>query len=410
MPRRLLFAILALLSLAQPTFAQTRPADEPVVSIITLGPGPMVFERFGHNAIRVQIPSRRVDYWFDWGNFSFDDPAFISRFIFGDTRYWMAAKDAPGMIDVYARREDRTVTEQTLRLTAAQSARLLAALDAKNTEATRYYRYDYFIDNCSTRVRDAIDAAANGQLRPQMQTLTPHGYRWQMRRLVPVGPDNVVLSALMDFCAGPRADRPLSEWDTAFLPMELSRRLDTITVADDAGNRVPFVTARRVWNTTTSPGNAEPATADSPAVATTLIGVALAATMLAAARFFWPGFVALAFAWESFAAIGALFFTTTAAFTRHWVVSWNVNALQFSPLAFVVLAAMILGRRWPRLRRAADASLVLSVIAAAITILSPQRAAPAIGLALPLHAAVFLAVSDRSPFRFRRPVAEGLPS
>ena len=399
MVRRLFACFAALLALAVPpgAVAQT-PPDEPIVSILTFGPGPMVFERFGHNAIRVQIPSRGIDYWFDWGNFSFDDPAFIQRFIFGDTRYWMEGKQALPLIDIYARREDRTVTEQTLRLSPAQSGRLLAAIDAQDTDANRFYRYDYFVDNCATRVRDAIDDAVGGQLRPQMQATTPHGYRWQMRRLVPVGAENEVLSTLMDFAAGPRADRRLTDWETAFLPMEFSRQLDALTVTGDAGGRVPLVSARRVWNTTTSPGNFEPTSARSPAIATTAIGVALAAAMIALARVWRPGFIALAALWETFAALGALFFTAVIGFTQHWVVAWNVNVLHFSPIAFALIIALLFGRSRRRLRWAAPTAVALSAIAAGASAigLTIQHTLPAIGLALPLHAAVYFGLRARS--------------
>lgn len=410
MPRRLSFALLlALFALALPALAraQTRPA-EPIVSIVTFGPGPLVFERFGHNAIRVQIPSRRIDYAFDWGNFSFEDPGFIWRFVRGDMRYWMMAKHAGPMLKEYAARADRTVTEQRLQLTPAQSARLLALLDAQDRDENRFYRYDYYADNCSTRVRDAVDAALDGALKRQLQAATPHGYRWHTRRLLSVGADNRFLSALIDFSAGPRVDRPLSEWDLAFLPMELSRQLDTITLVDDLGQRRPLVAERRVLNTTTTPGNAEPAVAGRPAIGTTLVGIIGALLLIALGRAYWPGFVVLAALWEAWAAFSCAFLVILGGFSRHWAVAWNLNVLHFSPLAFVLLGALLF-KRWRRhLKWAAPASFALSLLGAfaGATPLIVQHTLPAVGLALPLHAAVFY-VLRRRPLR---PAAEGTPS
>jgi hypothetical protein len=405
MPLRRLFATIALLlALASSALAQTRPAaDEPIVSTLTFGPGPLVFERFGHNAIRVQIPSRGLDVAFDWGNFSFEDPDFIKRFVVGDTRYWLARKeDGRGMIDDYAKWADRTVVERRLGLSPAQTLRLLVALDAQDTEANRYYAYDSGPHTAPPRWRAAVAAAAAAQLRSQFAAPTPHGYRWHTRRLLSVGLDNRFLLALIDFCFGPRTDVPLTEWEAAFLPMEFGDRLDRIEIADESGARRPIVAERRVWNTTTTPGNFEPAVASRPAIGTTVVGLLGAGLLVALARFWRLGFILGASAWEAFAAFGGIFFASVILFTKHWVVAWNANFLQFSPIALVVIAALCVPRWRRALRWAAPAALGLSLAGLLLTIAGPQRAAPAVGLALPLHAAVWFGLRTIAT---RRPAA-----
>ena len=68
------------------------------------------------------------------------------------------------MVDFY-RRLGRTITLQRLNLTAQQKRRLRADLRRNALDENKYYRYDYFVDNCSTRLRDALDRALDGALR-----------------------------------------------------------------------------------------------------------------------------------------------------------------------------------------------------------------------------------------------------
>jgi len=56
-----------------------------------------------------------TDVTYDWGNFSFQQPGFLRRFLTGDTRYWMEAKDANAMVEFY-RGLGRPITLQRLAL------------------------------------------------------------------------------------------------------------------------------------------------------------------------------------------------------------------------------------------------------------------------------------------------------
>ena len=64
----------------------TEPGSELVVTLITFGLGEQVFERFGHNALWVHDAALGTDVAYDWGNFDFAQPAFLRRFLTGDTR------------------------------------------------------------------------------------------------------------------------------------------------------------------------------------------------------------------------------------------------------------------------------------------------------------------------------------
>ena len=63
--------------------------DSVVISVLTMGPGEEVFERFGHQSIRIHDVTTGLDSAYNWGMFSFDQPHFLVRFLTGDTKYWM---------------------------------------------------------------------------------------------------------------------------------------------------------------------------------------------------------------------------------------------------------------------------------------------------------------------------------
>ena len=213
-----------------------------VISLLTFGPGDAIFERYGHNAIRVQDRLTGSDLAYNWGMFSFEEPGFLRRFLSGETRYWVAAFPSQPLIEVY-KAQDRATEEQVLALSAAQAASLAIAVARNALPEHREYRYDYFRDNCSTRVRDALDVALGGILRPQFTaTRTELTYRLESRRLSAPDP---FAQAGIEIALGPNADAPMTAWETMFIPMRLRDQLRQVTVATPAGP-VPLVAAETV--------------------------------------------------------------------------------------------------------------------------------------------------------------------
>lgn len=213
-----------------------------IISVLTFGPGDAIFERYGHNAIRVRDTVTGSDLAYNWGMFSFEDPGFLRRFLGGETRYWVAAFPSQPLIEVY-QSQDRATEEQILALTPTQAEALALAVARNALPAHREYRYDYFRDNCSTRVRDALDDALGGILRPQFTALqTELTYRSESRRLSAPDP---FAQAGIELALGPKADTRMTAWETMFIPMRLRDHLRSVTVATAAGP-VPLVAAETV--------------------------------------------------------------------------------------------------------------------------------------------------------------------
>ena len=229
-------------STAMAPLASTSATGRYLVSVLTFGPGDAIFERYGHNAIRVRDRVTGSDLAYNWGMFSFDDPGFLRRFLSGETRYWVAVFPSQPLIAAYQER-DRATEEQVLALTPTQAEALALAVARNALPENREYRYDYFRDNCSTRVRDALDVALGGILRPQFTALqTDLTYRSESRRLSAPDP---FAQAGIELALGPMADTRMTAWETMFIPMRLRDHLRSVTVATAAGP-VPLVAAETV--------------------------------------------------------------------------------------------------------------------------------------------------------------------
>ena len=197
------------------------PGSNLRISILTMGPGADVWERFGHNAIVVedQADGSRVDY--NYGMFSFRQENFVLRFIQGRMNYWMADEGANHMIANYMA-AGRWVREQELNLTPTQRVEVRDFLQWNVRPENRFYRYDYFLDNCSTRVRDVIDSVLGGALHAQTGGPASGTFRFHTQRLVD---NSLPLYTGLLIALGSRVDRPQTQWEEMFLPFKLHEYL-----------------------------------------------------------------------------------------------------------------------------------------------------------------------------------------
>jgi len=207
-----------------------------------MGPGDEVFERFGHISIRLHDLRTGADTAYNWGMFSFAQPRFLQRFLTGETRYWMQGFPAVPLIEAY-RNSGRWVTEQELDLTPEQADSLRRFIQWNALEEHKWYRYDYYRDNCSTRVRDALDMVLGGAFHREV-VAHAHGvtHRSETLRLAAAYP---TLDVAMDFALGGRADAVMTAWEELFIPMRLRELIREVRVPRDDGTTAPLVRAER---------------------------------------------------------------------------------------------------------------------------------------------------------------------
>ena len=236
----LLLALLAVAGAGRPRALSAQQTSPPAASspsdltvyLMTFGPGARVWERFGHNAIWIHDPAHGTDQAYNYGLFDFAQENFILRFVRGQMWYWMAGFPADRYVAQYER-DNRSVWVQELELTPSAKAQLQAFLRWNAEPEHRFYHYDYYRDNCSTRVRDAIDRAAGGALRAQTADL-PSGatYRFHTQRLTANDPP--IFTGLL-LALGERVDLPISAWDEMFLPLKLREHVRLVTVPGPNG-------------------------------------------------------------------------------------------------------------------------------------------------------------------------------
>lgn len=137
-------------------------SEKPVVQLLICGEGAEIYELEGHAALRINHP-RYGDMAVNWGVFDFDSPNFLWRFVKGETDYIAAAYDTRLFVDSYIMQK-RSVRYLTLNLDSLQTERLVWLAMNNVRPENREYRYNYVLDNCSTRPLDMIAAAAGDSI------------------------------------------------------------------------------------------------------------------------------------------------------------------------------------------------------------------------------------------------------
>jgi hypothetical protein len=379
------------------------PHDSIVVSILTMGPGEEVFERFGHQSIRIHDFTTGLDSAYNWGMFSFEQAHFLVRFLTGDTKYWMEGFPSRDLI-AYYKRSSRSVWEQELSLTFAEKDSLWRYIKWNAKEENKFYRYDYYRDNCATKVRDVLNMVLKGGIERAIAT-HEHGvtYRSETLRLARAYP---LLNFGMDFVLGRPADDTLSAWGEMFVPMRLQQLIQRIRVKHSDGTKGRLVRRERqlVADDTYADADTPPDYFLSALkVGFVITGIVLALCMLPSGAMpvrWLIGIIGVA--WNLLAGLVGLLLLLAELFTRHAAyMGKNVNALLATPacLALVVLIPLAMrASASPRLVRAARS---LSVFAAACSILAvllrlvpplAQQNRPLLVLAVPIQAALMLAL------------------
>lgn len=141
-----------------------KPTEQAKFSILTCTPGADLYSLFGHTAIRFQdiIDGHIVDWVYNYGTFEFDD-SFYWKFARGKLDYILSKEDFPYFQYGYIQ-EGRGIFEQELLLSSEERMQLFNLLEENYLPQNRTYRYDFFYDNCSTRVRDIINKATGNNL------------------------------------------------------------------------------------------------------------------------------------------------------------------------------------------------------------------------------------------------------
>nr|WP_230474654.1 DUF4105 domain-containing protein [Dyella monticola] len=353
------------------------------ISLITYGPGDIYWERFGHDAIELRDTASGEEVNFNYGVFNFDEKNFIFNFARGRMHYLIDAEPTTDEENFYVQ-AGRSITKQRLALTPQQAAALRDFLFWNLRPENAVYNYDYYVDNCTTRVRDALDRALGGVIKAQLTKL-PGGmtYRQQTIRLMSAQP---WLMLILDLGLGPYADQPLNAWQESFLPDELQKNISGITLSDGHGGTQPLVQNE----TLLSPNrlSVPPVTPPDLRIPLGIAGLVFAALLIAARRYAPLVYALLGSLFLLLAGLAGVAMLMLWTLTTHHSAWANANLLLFNPLAFLLLRSVWRSRHVAP-TRLSNIVLLLQLIAILIALLMhvlpgvTQQTQPWILFALP---------------------------
>lgn len=207
-----------LLFLLLPFFVsgQNAPLSEDAkISILTIGPGTNLNDAFGHNAFRVQDQAIGLDKTYDYGRYNFETPNFYLKFAQGKLLYEVGSNNFQPFLNYY-KRQDRWVKEQLLTLTSQEKKKLYAFLENNAKPENKKYKYDFFYDNCATRMRDVLQNVLGERLHFSDNHITES---YTFRQLIQKNVHwNTWGSMGMDVAIGAVVDVPAKPLEYQFLP------------------------------------------------------------------------------------------------------------------------------------------------------------------------------------------------
>lgn len=215
------------------SFAQDNAAsiyDDLTISVLTFGPGEDLYSIFGHTALRLKNTQSNVDIFYNWGTFEFGGPTikdqitFGLSFLRGKLPYALSNSSFDRGIYEY-KRDKRFADEQVLDLTVDQKRSIVRAVSQNIKNENRYYKYDFYFDNCTTRIRDIIDDKVGGLQYPKAKNS-----EYTFRDLLHEHLGNFPWTQFgMDIVLGTQSDRVASQRDQMFLPFYFRDYLDKST-------------------------------------------------------------------------------------------------------------------------------------------------------------------------------------
>ncbi len=332
MPMRNVLVISLLLSgIFSPLSAQFKLSNEAEIHILTCGPyQPELYSAFGHSAIRVTDPIVGIDLLYNYGIFDFDQPNFYLNFARGFLNYKLGVTYYDRFRDYYVM-QNRYIHEQVLNLTLPQKQALFDFLQWNALPENQYYSYDYFYDNCATRVRDALKTVFQDDLRFDGSYIDTD---YTIRDLTDLYLHEQPWGDLgIDLCLGLPMDVKATPEMYMFLPDYIEKGFNHAYISRN-GQEIPLV--KETLITYTSTPEEDTSSAITPLVAFTLLlllGIAITLYEIKAKKY------VRAFDILLFLVIGLVGWLLFALWTitDHSAASRNMNLLWAIPLYFPVV-------------------------------------------------------------------------
>jgi len=226
--------------------AQQTLSSNAEISILTCAKGNDLYNTFGHSGIRVKDANNKIDIVFNYGMFSFggstwqDQLDFGLNFIQGKLNYWLGVQEFNNFVYSY-KKQERWVYEQVLNLSQDEKQHLFNALVINYEPENRNYKYDFFFDNCSSRVRDILEDAVGPVFGDENSPIHEKTEYSHIDLIDPYICGSPWLDFGMDIILGIPSSEKTSRYEFMFLPYHLKEQ---ISLADGLvkkeGILIPF--------------------------------------------------------------------------------------------------------------------------------------------------------------------------
>lgn len=224
------FILIMLLSKTFVSFAQQHDSIQKgiQISLLTCGPGQEIYSVFGHTGIRIIDSNSNTDIVYNYGTFDGYDKDFEINFMRGKLLYYLSEERYDEFIALY-QDDKRWITEQVLDINDTEKKQIQASLLKNMEPENRAYKYDFFFDNCATRIRDILSKTESRAFKyPKVfapnQSLT---FRDIINRYLANNPwERLGINTLL----GSKIDKKMSNSEIMFLPDYLRDGIDGATL------------------------------------------------------------------------------------------------------------------------------------------------------------------------------------
>jgi hypothetical protein len=234
-------------------FAQYPKLSESAsISVLTIGPSQgELYSAFGHSAIRIYDSLSNLDVFVNYGVFNFNQPHFYLNFARGNLNYMVEIYTYSDYLNYYVEHK-RFVHEQVLDLTTEQKQKIADFLFWNVRPENQYYRYDYFYNNCATKIRDVFAQVLKGEISFDSSFIKTN---YTIRKLTDLYLGQQPWGDLsIDICLGLPMDKKAEPYEYMFLPDYIESSFEhatnkikgrslvkkNIVVNDPGQEKVPF--------------------------------------------------------------------------------------------------------------------------------------------------------------------------
>lgn len=196
------------------------------ISILTCEVGEEIYALFGHSAMRVKDTSLNIDEVYNYGTFDGYDDNFELKFAKGQLDYSLSKQTIEGFMYEY-QYYNRTVYEQVLAIPLEKKREIYSFLLHNNLPENRTYKYDFFYDNCATRIRDLLETTLEEKLKFGQH---PWHNKYSFRELIAKDLQKLPLTHFgIDLVLGQRIDVKASSYHLMFHPIYMYEIFDAST-------------------------------------------------------------------------------------------------------------------------------------------------------------------------------------